>query len=158
MPSNGQIPDILDLGDLSVATKTVSVTRNGEKVFLEGYVNGDNCIASVVVRVRASSDRYKLVALDEESSQEERVIALTKHYREVIQAIIPGIDIFEAEVFANDPDRVHKLMVYLEWETDDNDDEVADPEVVGEAESPSTGVESSPSSVRRTTGRRGKRS
>jgi hypothetical protein len=132
---NGTSVRVLSLGDLSPRTRKIEIVRDGETVYLDGYVEGRRCPASVKVAVAAASD--PVMELPDDASRGVKEAAWLEYLRTKLMAVVRGLEWNEADVLAGDPDQATSVLAELGWEQSD-EPETADPEVKGEAESSTT--------------------
>ncbi len=149
MPARNGVSEVdpLDIGDLAIETRKVSIKRDGKKIYLDAYVDVPSCPASVRVQIARAYKRYQDAIFEPGGSRDA---ALYEHIRDLIMIVVDGIEYGEADVLAGDSERSGKLLEALGWfkKADDGEPE-PDPEVKGE--DASTGEASSPSLLLPTT-------
>ena len=139
---------IVRLGDLTPELRPViEVERNGQKHTLRGYVEGKRCPVEIKAAVAQVWERYA----EGRQNNAPGIGALTN--RDMLFAVIDGIELSEASVAGSDDESTLEILVRLGWMSRAEDG--AEGEGQGEeTTSPSTtdtsSPDSTPSTVRKT--------
>jgi hypothetical protein len=104
--------DPLDLGDLISETKTVTITRDGQKVRLEGFVYSTAPV-SVYALIAQAHDEYVAVIDDETARGIHRDQALCRYYSQIARALVVGLTIDEADRLGGDFKRLERMLAAL---------------------------------------------
>lgn len=168
----GDVAGVYDIGDLRPRTKPLRGIRgdvnNPAEEVLRGYRSGKGCPINIRISVRHAILDFKetmadidqriqaegegLTALTIERMQAQREEAMYAHYRDVLLAVVIGLEFNEAEVLAGD-ERAEEILQELGWlpkpDAEEDSDEDVDPQT--ERTIPSTGESSSPTLAPSTT-------
>lgn len=138
--------EIIELGDLVPEFRPVKLRRNGEVVELQGHVDGRRCPVSVKAQVSQAYGRYRERMQSGDAAQQGGASLLLD--RDILFAVIPGIELGEADLLAGDGELTNRVLHQLQWLKDDAEGEASGEETT--TTSPSTTDTSSPASTRST--------
>jgi hypothetical protein len=104
--------DPLDLGDLISETRTVTITRDGQRVRLEGFVYSTAPV-SVYALIAQAHDEYMAVIDDEAAKGIHRDQALCRYYSQIARALVIGLTVDEADRLGGDFKRLALMLAAL---------------------------------------------
>jgi hypothetical protein len=104
--------DPLDLGDLIPRMKTVTITRDGQKVNLDAFVY-ETAPVSVYALIAQAHDEYVTVIEDETAKGLHRDQAICRYYSQVARALCHGLTIDETDRLGGDFKRLERMLQAL---------------------------------------------
>ena len=128
----------ITVGDLTPElVDALTLERDGQVVTLRGYVNGPRCPGRVKAECAAIARRYRETATDESGAPAFSFEAYLVQLRDLLLAVVPGLEDGEADVLAGDQDDALAVLRALDWwGSEDGDD--TDPEATGEESTTAT--------------------
>jgi hypothetical protein len=148
--------EILEIGELTEDTTTVSITRQGQKQLLTAYLWGDGVTLGLqedVARARRTYfDYLRQLGTDENFSnlaeltqgQREQInVAVSAYHRDVLKILIPDLTLQEADILAGDYDRYRPILQRLKFLSLAAEQPQANPQQAGESPADSTTPKSS---------------
>jgi hypothetical protein len=154
--TGGFVRPLLDLGDLTPEKQAIAtVLRDGQPVTLWGWVDGRRCPGYVKSAVAAHRRTYRDAVYQpgepDELGQHVEVfthspLAYDDYKRDVLLAVIEGLEYTEAAVLAGNDDTAMTVLRRLRW-VEDEEEATDSPEAEGAPATPPTTPDSSPTSL-----------
>lgn len=144
----------LSLGETVPERRPIELEFDGETTVLQGFVGNSRCPLDVQAEVDSARKVWAAAtgALTDNYVYDDA--AWLRYVRDVLLAIVPGLEFFSAEMLAKEGEKARALLTYLDW-WQEPVETTPDPEAEGE---PSQTLEtSSAPSPSGTTARRRKR-
>lgn len=143
----------LSLGETVPERRPIELEFDGETTVLQGFVGNSRCPLDVQAEVDSARKVWIAATGAGTDSYVYDDAAWLRYVRDVLLAIVPGLEYRHAEILSIEGEKARSILQYLEW-WQEPAEETPDPEAEGE---PTTTVTSSAPSPSGSTSRRRRR-